>query len=32
MFKLTRCNCRGFSVAVPLLATFAYVYWQTSNS
>jgi uncharacterized protein YecT (DUF1311 family) len=28
MFKLTRCNCRGFSLAVPLLATFAYVYWQ----
>lgn len=28
MFKNAICNCRGFSLAVPLLATFAYVYWQ----
>jgi uncharacterized protein YecT (DUF1311 family) len=28
MFKRALCNCRGFSLAVPLLATFAYVYWQ----
>jgi uncharacterized protein YecT (DUF1311 family) len=28
MFKRVLCNCRGFSLAVPLLATFAYVYWQ----
>lgn len=22
------CNCRGFALAVPLLAAFAFVYWQ----
>jgi uncharacterized protein YecT (DUF1311 family) len=27
MFKPALCNCRGFSLAVPLLAAFAYVYW-----
>lgn len=27
MLKRALCNCRGFSLAVPLLATFAYVYW-----
>lgn len=27
MFKRIPCNCRGFSLAVPLLAAFAYAYW-----
>lgn len=27
MFKRALCNCRGFSLAVPLIATFAFAYW-----
>ncbi len=27
MFKRTLCKCRGFSIAVPLIAAFAYAYW-----
>ncbi len=27
MFKPVLCKCRGFSIAVPLIAAFAYAYW-----